>query len=518
MYGAELMQAFREFKSIWDPGWRMNPGKVIAADGLDVHLRLGPVYDPPRPATYFQFPDDSGSFAKSTLRCVGVGECRRVDGGTMCPSFMVTREEMHSTRGRARLLFEMLEGDPLPGGWQSEHVKEALDLCLACKGCKSDCPVKVDMATYKAEFLSHYYENHRRPIAAYAFGLIHYWARLGSLAPDLVNAVTQTPGLRDLAKLAAGMPLARAIPPLAPSTFKAWFAARPPQRLQGARVILWPDTFNNHFHPQTAIHAVRALEHAEFRVVVPRAPLCCGRPLFDYGMLPTVKQWLTTIMQTLEAEIDAGVPVVGLEPSCVAVFRDELRELFPHSERARRLAAQTFMLSEFLERQQAAIPKLHRPAIVHGHCHHKAVLQLDAEQRVLGAIGLDYRVLDSGCCGMAGSFGFERDHYEVSMKVGERVLLPAVRSAPKDELVLANGFSCRTQIAQATPRRALHLADVLEMASREGVRGPAGDYPERGYVPEYGSAASSQTAVAVAVASAALGVSAAGYALLRRRR
>jgi hypothetical protein len=330
MFGPELMQAFREFKAIWDPGGKMNPGKVIDADRVDENLRLGAQYAPPRLETGFQFPDDSGSFSKATLRCVGVGECRRLDGGTMCPSFMVTREEMHSTRGRARLLFEMLEGDPLSGGWQDEHVKEALDLCLACKGCKGDCPVQVDMATYKAEFLSHYYDRHRRPIAAYAFGLIHYWARLGSVAPALVNFVTQTPGLRELAKLIAGMPLARAIPPLAPFTFQQWFANRPPRAPDGRpRVILWPDTFNNHFHPRTAIHAVRALERAGCYVLVPRAALCCGRPLFDYGLVPTAKAWLASIMRTLDADIQAGLPIVGLEPSCVAVFRDELHGLFP---------------------------------------------------------------------------------------------------------------------------------------------------------------------------------------------
>ncbi|HEX4346408.1 MAG TPA: FAD-binding and (Fe-S)-binding domain-containing protein, partial [Vicinamibacterales bacterium] len=258
MFGPELMKAFHEFKTIWDPGWRMNPGKVIDPYRLDEHLRLGTTYNPPKLHTHFQFPNESGGFAKATLRCVGVGECRRLEGGTMCPSFRATREEMHSTRGRARLLFEMLEGDPLTGGWQDEHVKEALDLCLACKGCKSDCPVGVDMATYKAEFLSHYYEQHRRPRSAFAFGLIHYWARLASHAPALVNLFTQTPGLSALAKLGAGMPQARQIPAFAPLTFTNWFSKRP-RRAPGHaahRVMLWPDTFNNHFHPETAIAAV----------------------------------------------------------------------------------------------------------------------------------------------------------------------------------------------------------------------------------------------------------------------
>ncbi len=515
MFGPELMDAFREFKSIWDPEWRMNPGKVIEPYRLDENLRLGVDYNPPRLQTHFQFPGEDGGFAKATLRCVGVGECRRLDGGTMCPSFMVTREEMHSTRGRARLLFEMLEGDPLTGGWQDEHVKDALDLCLACKGCKGDCPVSVDMATYKSEFLSHYYEEHRRPISAYAFGFVHYWARLASLAPDLVNFVTQTPGLSQIAKRFAGMPSGRAIPAFAPMTFTDWARRRPPQRPEGReRVILWPDTFNNHFHPQTAVHAVRALERAGFVVDVPQAPLCCGRPLFDYGLLTTAKAWLANVLTTLGADIAAGVPIVGLEPSCVAVFRDELRELLPQDENARRLSTQVFLLSEFLKDRDVKLPKLHRDALVHRHCHHAAVMKFDAEQDVLRAIGLNCRVLESGCCGMAGSFGFERDHYDVSMKVGERVLLPEVRSAPHDALVVADGFSCRTQIAQATRRRALHLADVIEMAATAGVRGPSGDYPERRYVPEYGGPPPLRTRAAVAGAAIGLGIAA--YTLLKR--
>jgi FAD/FMN-containing dehydrogenase/Fe-S oxidoreductase len=516
MYGPELMQAFRDFKSIWDPGWQMNPGKVIDAAPLDSHLRLGADYRPPRLDTHFKFPDDSGSFAKATIRCVGVGDCRRLERGTMCPSFMVTREEMHSTRGRARLLFEMLEGDPLRGGWQDEHVKEALDLCLACKGCKGDCPVSVDMATYKAEFLSHYYEQHWRPRTAYAFGLIHYWARLASLVPRLVNTATQTPVLRDVAKLVAGMPRQRRVPAFAPFTFKQWFAARPPRpQGHGPRVLLWADTFNNHFHPDTAIHASRVLERAGADVAVPAAPLCCGRPLFDYGMLDTAKTWLRDVLATLAPHIEAGTPVVVLEPSCAAVFRDELVQLFPDRSDARRLASQTVLLSEYLERTGFHYPTLARRALIHGHCHHKAVLSMDAETSALRKTGLDAEVLDSGCCGMAGSFGFERDHYDVSMKVGNRVLLPAVTEAPRDTLIVADGFSCRTQIAQATGRRALHLADVLEMASAEGPRGPAGDLPEEQYVRDY---ASERVPASIVVGAIAAAAAAATLLLMRGRR
>jgi FAD/FMN-containing dehydrogenase/Fe-S oxidoreductase len=523
MYSPDLMAAFHDFKAIWDPQWKMNPGKIIDAYRLDENLRLGATYDPPAVTTHFHFPNEAGSFAKATLRCVGVGECRRLDTGTMCPSFRVTREEMHSTRGRAHLLFEMLEGEPLTGGWQDEHVKEALDLCLACKGCKGECPVSVDMATCKAEFLSHYYEGHRRPVTAYAFGLIHYWARLAALMPRTVNAITQMPGLREIAKLAAGMPLARDVPAFAPQTFQEWFRRRPqPALANRPPVILWPDTFNNHFHPRTAIAAVGVLERAGFRVDVPSQPLCCGRPLYDYGMLATAKAWLRDILRALGPQIQAGVPVVGLEPSCVAVFRDELKEMLPADEDAKRLTRQTFTLGEFLTRHAPGFeyPTLDRRAIVHGHCHHKAIMKMDDDTAVLDKLGLHYEMLDSGCCGMAGSFGFERDHYDVSMKVGELVVLPAVRHAPADTLVVADGFSCREQIAQATNRRALHLADVLQMATAEGPPGPAGDYPERTYVADYAADARRTSGRVIAgLAAAAAAVTCVGlYRLATRSR
>ncbi|MBI4493924.1 MAG: FAD-binding oxidoreductase [Chloroflexi bacterium] len=483
MFGPELVQAFREFKAIWDPEGKMNPGKVVDPYRLDEHLRLGTHYRPPQPRTHFQFPDDNGSFARATLRCVGVGECRKEHAGTMCPSYMVTREEKHSTRGRARLLFEMLQGSPLRGGWRDRHVREALDLCLACKGCKGECPVNVDMATYKAEFLSHYYAGRLRPRSAYAFGLVFYWARLASRVPGLANFFTQTPLLRDVARAAAGIAPQRQIPAFAPQPFSHWFQRRGPRNLGGPSVLLWPDTFNNYFHPETAQAAVEVLEAAGYQVSIPRQALCCGRPVHDYGMLDLGKRLLRQVLEALRPELEAGVPLVGLEPSCVAVFRDELLNLFPNDEDAKRLSRQTFLLSEFLEQQAPGYqpPRLERRAVVHGHCHHKAIMKMDAEEAVLAKMGLDYQVLDAGCCGMAGAFGFERAHYEVGLRAGERVLLPAVRTAAKDALIVADGFSCREQIAQTTNRRALHLAQVLQMALREGRGGPPGDYPEAAY-------------------------------------
>jgi FAD/FMN-containing dehydrogenase/Fe-S oxidoreductase len=486
MYGSDLMQAFREFKHIWDPAWKMNPGKVVDAYRPDQNLRLGTDYRPWEPKTHFQFPDDHGSFSRAALRCVGVGNCRRLDAGTMCPSFMVTREEEHSTRGRARLLFEMLQRDVIgTHGWQDEHVKEALDLCLACKGCKGDCPVNVDMATFKAEFLSHYYEGRWRPRSAYAFGLIFYWARAAALMPNVVNFLAQTPGLRSAAKAMAGMAQARRIPPFAPQTFREWFRWHPARNVDGPPVILWPDTFNNYFHPETAQAAVRVLEAAGYRVMIPRPWLCCGRPLYDYGMLTRAKGLLRQIMTELQGPIADGLPIVVLEPSCAAVFRDELVNLLPHDEDAKRLHQQTFLLSEFLHKQAPGfhLPKMARKAVVHGHCHHKALMGMESEGALLSELGLDFEILDSGCCGMAGAFGFEAgEHYEVSVKAAERVLLPAVRGASRDTLVIADGFSCREQIAQMTERRALHLAQVLDMALSQRHLTPAPQYVETAYL------------------------------------
>ena len=480
MFGPELVQAFREFKAAWDPDWKMNPGKVIEPYRLDENLRLGADYNPWQPQTHFQYPDDHGSLTHATLRCVGVGKCRHYEGGVMCPSFRATREEEHSTRGRAHLLFEMMEGDVIRDGWRNEHVKESLDLCLACKGCKSECPVAVDVATYKAEFFSHYYEGHLRPRSAYTFGNIDIWARLASNAPGLVNLTTQLPFLRDIAKLLSGMPRERSIPAFAPRTFRSWFRSHVPPNRGGKRVILWPDTFNNYFLPGTAKAAVDVLEAAGFRVLLPERQLCCGRPLYDFGMLDRAKGLLLQILDALAPAIEARIPIIGLEPSCAAVFRDELINLFPNDERALLLSRQTYLLSEFLEKHAPDFtpPPLGRKALLHGHCHHKSIMKMTDEEAVLRRVGVDFQSPAPGCCGMAGSFGFEHDKYDVSAAIGELELLPAVRQADPEWLIIADGFSCREQIAQGTVRQALHLAEVLQMAL-DGVSPEPEPYPER---------------------------------------
>jgi len=457
MFGEELVQAFREFKAIWDPGNRMNPGKKVDPLPLDADLRPGLRLQSPE--TAFRYPGDAGSFARAASRCVGVGKCRREEGGTMCPSFMATREEKHSTRGRARLLFEMLEGEVIRDGWRSAEVREALDLCLACKGCRTECPAGVDMATYKAEFLHHHYEGRLRPRTAYTLGFVHWWARLASHAPGLANRLGES------MKGIAGVHPGRRLPSFAKQTFRDGFARR---KLAGTGqpVLLWPDTFTNFFQPEIAHAAVEVLEAAGRRVSIPRRILCCGRPLYDFGRLDLARRQLRQILDSLRPEIDAGVPMVGLEPSCVAVFRDELINFFPQDETARRLSAQTFTLAEFLVREGFEPPLRRKKALVHGHCHHHAVMGMGADRALLGQAGLDFEILDSGCCGMAGAFGFERDHYDVSIACGERVLLPAVREASMETVILADGFSCREQISQVTGRRARHLAEELRAALR----------------------------------------------------
>ena len=469
MFGPELVAAFAEFKAVWDPDGGMNPGKVVHAYRPDQNLALGPDYRPRQVRTHFAFPEDERGFADATNRCFGIGKCRHTSGGTMCPSFMVTREEKHSTRGRSRLLFEMMGGHLADGeGWRDPYVKDALDLCLSCKGCKGDCPVNVDMASYKAEFLAHYYAHRLRPRAAYALGLIPVWARAASRTPALANALLAAPLLGRSLKTLAGVAPARQAPRFAGRTFRSWFAGHD-SPADGTPVLLWPDTFTNHFQPDVAIAAVRVLESAGYRVRIPDRVLCCGRPLFDYGMLPTAKRWLRRTVRALREPVSAGVPVVGLEPSCVAVFRDELTNLFPGDEDAHRLAGSAVTLGEFLAGTDYRPPPLRRDALVQTHCHDAAVLDPTGDDTLFEAMGLRVDHPDSGCCGMAGSFGYERgERHRVSVAAGERVILPAVRAADPDTVIVADGFSCREQITQLTERRPMHLAELLWLAHENG--------------------------------------------------
>ncbi|WP_035348129.1 FAD-binding and (Fe-S)-binding domain-containing protein [Edaphobacter aggregans] len=481
MFGPELMDAFRQFKRLFDPANKLNPNKML--DGHEIHedLRLGADYAPWEPHTHFAFKDDSGSLARATLRCVGVGACRKADAGTMCPSYMATGEEQHSTRGRAHMLWELMQREVLPNDWANQQVRESLDLCLSCKACRSECPVSVDMATYKAEFLAHHYEHHSRPLSHYAFGHIDRWARLASIAPAIVNAINATPGISHLIKSLLHIHPNRKFPRFARPFTPDRRLARDAQRLRGDRrttppaeaqkVFLWSDTFNNYFHPATMRAAYKVLTDGGFRITVPNRHLCCGRPLYDFGMLDTAKQYLEKILDALTEQINDGTPIVVLEPSCASVFRDELTNLIPNDPRAQKLRTQVYLLSEFLVKfaPDYQPPRIDQKIVVHGHCHHKAMTGIGEhgmtdEIRLLRATGADVQVLDSGCCGMAGPFGFEKDKYDVSQKIGERRLLPAVRNNPQ-AIIVSDGFSCCEQITQNTKARPKHLAEVLAQAS-----------------------------------------------------
>ncbi|MFM0182369.1 FAD-binding and (Fe-S)-binding domain-containing protein [Paraburkholderia aspalathi] len=474
MYGPDLMQAMEQFKAIWDPANRLNPGKVVHAYRADENLRMGPAYKPVTLQTKLTFASQEGEgFQREIERCIGMGKCRSLEGGTMCPSFRATREEKYSTRGRAHLFWEMLQGDVIADGWQSREVKEALDTCLACKGCKSDCPTHTDMASYKAEFLSHYYETNRRPRQALFMGRIGEWAPWAARFPRFTNFMTSTSGLAAVGKWVAGVAQARELPKFATQTYRQ-IARRSPQTELDARssgdvkkVILWVDTFNDHFTPEIAQAAADVLTQMGWHVVLPKNRLCCGRPLYDFGLLDRARELLTTILDDLGEDIAAGVPLVGLEPGCLSVFKDELLKQFPDHALATQLSAQTFLFSDFVARQPFDWPTLPADVIVHGHCHQKALFGMQGDTALLNKLGVKWKLLDTGCCGMAGSFGFNDEHHALSEKIGEDTLFPAVRAAAAanaETIVLTNGFSCREQIEQGTGQHAMHIAQLAQRA------------------------------------------------------
>lgn len=453
MYPPAVLELFARFKAIFDPDRLLNPGVLVDPRPLDAELRPGREREAPVSLTLAR---DGGSLAAATRRCVGVGACRQLDGpGVMCPSFQVTREEMHSTRGRAHLLAEMLAGDLITDGWRSAKVHEALDLCLACKACASDCPVNVDMASYKAEFLHQRYRHRLRPRWHYALGGLPLAARLAGLAPTVANLAA--PLLARLGGVSTARPLprfARYRPPELP--------AKPTPR---GVVLLWPDCFTRSFEPQVVHAGARVLTAAGFAVRLPRGTVCCGLTWFTTGQFAAARLVLRRTLRLLRTAIATRVPVVGLEPSCVAMLRGDLAELLPDAPAAGALAGQTRTLAELLAQRAAdwRAPRREADAVRQVHCHQHAVLGHDADDALLREVGIRVRRA-SGCCGLAGGFGYQRGHEELSSALAERSLAPIIRACP-EALVLADGFSCRLQIAQTTGRRAMHLAELLDDGS-----------------------------------------------------
>lgn len=518
MFGPELVGAFREFKALWDPDNRMNPGKVSDAVRVyDPLENLRPTaeaesHEAEEPAKHFAFAADNGSLERAAERCVGVGACRNTKGGVMCPSYRATGEERHSTRGRAHLLWEMLAGSLRSEGFRSQAVHEALDLCLSCKACKSECPVQVDMAQYKSEFLAQRYRGRLHPLQHYIFGFADKMARLGSMAPGITNAMLTGPLTSSLIKRVVGVAQQRELPRLAGKSFVASHLrnngksrgrgtgelgpgedepgqlSAPSSRLVSVArvgnhgpqaqhsspegrpappqvVVLWPDTWNNYYHPQTLAAAETVLTQAGFQVEVPQGHICCGRPLYDFGFLGAARSYLAKVLDRMSPQIEAGKPFIFLEPSCASVFKDELLELFPTDARARRLSEHVWLLADWLAAQApdfTAGRLMGAHILIHGHCHHKAVFGgPQSEIALLRKAGAMVEPIQAGCCGMAGPFGFEADKFEVSKTIAKDGLLPAVESAGALTVILADGFSCREQIAQLGHREALHFAEVL---------------------------------------------------------
>lgn len=502
MYGPDMVALFERAKAVWDPDDLLNPGMLVRPAPLDGNLRFAVLPREPVDVA-FGYPSDGGDFSAAVRRCVGVAKCRTTaapgampgagaGSGVMCPSFRATGREEHSTRGRARLLHEMLAGELVTDGWRSTEVRDALDLCLSCKGCRSDCPVEVDMATYKAEFLHHHYEGRRRPAAHYSMGRLPVWlrwaSRLRAAAP--LNALASVGPLAGVAKRLGGIAAERDIPPLARETFSGWWRRRKPAPGEGQcgdLVVLWPDTFTEHLSPSVGRAAVRVLEAAGLRVALPptlrmrgrpvgdgrsgnaaalltarRGRVCCGLTYVSTGQLDHARVVLRRTLDLLEPVLETAAPVVVLEPSCAAALRTDLPELLHDDPRAARLAARVLTFAEALERHAPdwTPPRLDRPAVGQTHCHQHAVLGDAAERRLREAAGLSGD-LSGGCCGLAGNFGFETGHFEVSAACAQEQLLPAVRDAPEGAVVLADGFSCRTQLEQLAGTRGRHLAEVL---------------------------------------------------------
>ncbi|THA25860.1 FAD-binding oxidoreductase [Streptomyces sp. RKND-216] len=481
MYGPEMVELFHRFKDLWDPVNGLNPGVLARPDRIDDNLRFASL---PRRAVdvEFGYPHDDGDFSAAVRRCVGVAKCRNTTAGAnvMCPSFRATGEEQHSTRGRARLLHEMLAGDVVTDGWRSQEVHDALDLCLSCKGCRSDCPVGVDMATYKAEFLHHHYEGRRRPMAHYSMGRLPQWLRLvdATRGAPLLNAGAAFGPLAAVGKRLGGIAPERGIPRLPHGSFTRWWRRQSRRGMaeqgggEGQRVVLWPDTFTNYLSPEAGSAAVRVLQDAGLRLAVPPQQVCCGLTYVSTGQLDQARKVMRRTLDRIEPALDAGLPVAVLEPPCAAALKTDLPELLGDDPRAKRLASAVRTFAETLEEYAPDWdpPRVDRPVAGQTHCHQHAVLGDAAERRLRERAGL-VGELSGGCCGLAGNFGFEAGHYEVSAACAEDQLLPSVRAAvaadPATE-VLADGYSCRTQLEQLDDGRpSRHLAEVLAEALGE---------------------------------------------------
>ncbi len=472
MFGSRIYNAFREVKRVFDPAGIMNPGKIVDSPPMTDSLRIGPAYGTREVQTGFGYVQE-GSFASAIEMCNGQGACRKVLGGTMCPSFMVTRDEEHSTRGRANALRAAMSGALPPDALTGKRLYDVLDLCLECKACKAECPSNVDMAKLKYEFLDGYRRANGQTLSGRIFGNIATLSRWGSFFAPISNWTLKSEPIRELMESQVGIDKRRTLPPFAGQTFVQWFKARggSPEHTSGRRVVLFPDTFTNYNHPELGRAAVKLLEHLGYEVVVPRVG-CCGRPMLSKGMMDKARRAAEVNVRALNPYVEQGVKVVGLEPSCILSFRDDYLDLLPGNDQAGAVGDSAMLIEEFLvharETDGVELELKRRPAekiLLHGHCHQKALVGTGmALEALRGIPDCDVAEIPSGCCGMAGSFGFEKDHYDISMAIGEQVLFPAVRSKTDGSVVVSEGVSCRQQIEHGAGTRAKHLVEVLAEA------------------------------------------------------
>ncbi|NJC73933.1 FAD-binding oxidoreductase [Planosporangium thailandense] len=463
MYAPEVIGSFADFKRVWDPQGALNPGIIVDPAPLDGNLRYTRRADLALPVLHY--PEDQGDLGRAVRRCVGVGKCRSDVGAVMCPSWLVTKDEKHSTRGRARILQEIVNGEFVTDGWRSKEALEALDLCLSCKGCSSDCPTGVDMATYKAEFLHQHYRGRMRPLSHLSMGWLPVAARLATRVPSAVNALTRSP-LQGLIKRLGGIDANRRIPAFAARSFVSSYRrrGRPDRPRTGQQVLLWPDTFNNYLTPEVLTAGDSVLAKAGLAPRLPDGGVCCGLTWFSTGQLGTARRVLERTARALAPAQRAGLPIVVLEPSCATMLRSESRSVLGETPFTAYLREHVVTLAEALERYAPdwQPPTVARPAVGQVHCHQSSVLGFDADRRLMARAGLDPAGMQRSCCGLAGNFGFEDGHFDVSRAAAERLLLPAVEGAAPDAVVMADGYSCRTQLQQLAGRRAAHLAEVLD--------------------------------------------------------
>lgn len=466
MFGPRIAELFVETKRTFDPRGLMNPGKIVDAPRMDENLRYGEDYQTQQLETFFSF-DGEGGFQEAVELCSGVGQCRKKLVGTMCPSYMATLEEEHSTRGRANALRAALNGK-MEGGLMGENVHQVMDLCLECKACKAECPSNVDMAKLKYEYLAHYHREHGYPLRSYLFGYIAHAARWGSALAPVSNWIAGSGLSRWFLDRFIGIDRRRTLPRFVSEPFSRWFKKRPsnPRGAKG-QVVLYNDTFAEYEEPQIAIAATVLLEKAGYEVILEESKVCCGRPMISKGFLTQARELAERNIEALLPYVERSVPIIGIEPSCILTLRDDYRDLVPGA-RSQQLADGVFMLEEFLAARARAgdlsleFKPLARKVLLHGHCHQKALIGTAATCEVLGLPPqFEVEEIASGCCGMAGSFGYEKEHYEVSRQVGQQRLFDVINTQPLDVEVVAVGTSCRHQIADFTGRKARHWAEVL---------------------------------------------------------